>query len=527
MIAGRLAAIVAGATLVALLVMVIGVSRSGAMPWSAGATSPTASDRAVGEAARDETATTNVRRAPGGSDAPPGLAPDCGRRLQQLVDEAQPAATVMVPPCVYRETVTISKPIVLIAESGAEIRGSDVWSDWSRRDGLWVQGGLPSLGGGGECLEDRDCQPPYQVFLDDVALQRVSGRPAAGQFSVRGAEVRLADDPTGRTVEVSTRARWIVGRADDVRIEGFRMRHAANPAQNGAVNNDGFSRWTVVRNVLSDTHGPIVSVNGGAGHVLLDNDISHSGQLGVHGTEATDVLVQGNRIYENNLAGFDPVWEAGGLKMTVMVRLTITGNEVNNNDGWGLWCDIDCRDTTISDNRVHHNTRVGISYEISSRGTITGNVVWDNGHAVSGWGQGAGIVCQNCTATTIADNLIAWCPDGIAIVEQEREIIDRVEQVVVRSNTVVGADRTVALGWLTDRAPEYLFRPSARNQGAENRYWFGDREGEVERFAWEGPRLGLAAFNATPGEEAGRYLSDAERDQILALAGVPTSPAHP
>jgi hypothetical protein len=220
MIAGRLAAIVAGATLVVLLFKTLAASRSGAELWSAGAHSLTASDAVIGAEARDEPATPSVQTASKGSIDPTVRAPDCGRRLQELVDEARPAATVLVPPCVYRETVTISGPIALIAETGAEIQGSDVWTDWSRRDGLWVQGGLPSLGGSGECLEDRDCQPPYQVFLDDVALKRVRGRPAAGQFVVRGAEVQLADDPTGGTVEVSTRTWWSVGSADDVRIAG-------------------------------------------------------------------------------------------------------------------------------------------------------------------------------------------------------------------------------------------------------------------------------------------------------------------
>jgi parallel beta-helix repeat protein len=518
--------------LITALAFLIALGACASSPTSA--TKPAASTQqqapataapADAEAPRGQTA-VGVARAQT-EEAPARMlpAPDCGRKLQSLVDEAPPTSIVNVPACVYRETVTLNKPVALIAQPGAEIRGSDVWSDWSRRDGLWVHGGLPPLGGGGECLEGRDCQPPYQVFLDGTALERVGGRPSAGQFAVRGSEVRLADDPTGRTVEVSTRGRWITGRADDVRIEGFRMRHAANPAQNGALNTDGRSRWTVARNVLSDAHGPIVSLQGGAGHVLRDNDVSRSGQLGVHGTDASDVLVQGNRIHDNNLAGFDPVWEAGGLKMTVMSRLTLTGNEVSDNDGWGLWCDIDCRDTTISANRVHHNTRVGISYEISRRGTIVNNVVWENGLDAAGWGRGAGIICQNCTATTIADNLVAWCPDGITVVEQEREIISHVEQVVVRGNTIVGTDGTVALGWLTDRSPEYLFRPNARNQGADNRYWFTSREGGSERFAWDGPRRRLASFNATPGEESGRYLQDAEKAGILTAAGVPVSPA--
>jgi hypothetical protein len=119
---------------------------------------------------------------------------------------------------------------------------------------------------------------------------------------------------------------------------------------------------------------------------------------------------------------------------------------------------------------------------------------------------------------------VAWCPDGIAVVEQDREIISRVEQVVVRGNTIVGADGTVALGWLTDRSQEYLFRSSAQNQGAGNRYWFETREGDAERFAWAGPRRRLASFNDTPGEEGGRYLQDSEKVGILTAAGVPASP---
>src|SRR5215212_9810146 len=42
--------------------------------------------------------------------------PDCNRKLQSLVDEAPPTSIVTVPACVYRETVTLNKPIALIAQ---------------------------------------------------------------------------------------------------------------------------------------------------------------------------------------------------------------------------------------------------------------------------------------------------------------------------------------------------------------------------------------------------------------------------
>ena len=74
---------------------------------------------------------------------------------------------------------------------------------------------------------------------------------------------------------------------------------------------------------------------------------------------------------------------------------------------------------------------------------------------------------------------------------------------------------------LADRSrPGVPVPPDARNEGAENRYWFTAGESESERFDWAGPRRRLAEFTRTPGEEGGRYLEDAEKAAILAAAGV-------
>src|SRR4051812_36936058 len=61
------------------------------------------------------------------SFVPPAEAalPDCGTRVQSLVDTAAPGSTVVIPLCVARETITIGKSITLRGLKGAEIRGSD------------------------------------------------------------------------------------------------------------------------------------------------------------------------------------------------------------------------------------------------------------------------------------------------------------------------------------------------------------------------------------------------------------------
>ena len=49
--------------------------------------------------------------------------------------------TAFLPPVtqpVARETLSIDKPLTLIGETGAEIRGSDIWSAWQRQGSAWV-----------------------------------------------------------------------------------------------------------------------------------------------------------------------------------------------------------------------------------------------------------------------------------------------------------------------------------------------------------------------------------------------------
>lgn len=67
-------------------------------------------------------------------------AASCLKSLQAIVDAASTRSTLSVPACIYRETVTIDMPLTLVAQPGAEIRGSQVWTGCWRIDRLWVKG---------------------------------------------------------------------------------------------------------------------------------------------------------------------------------------------------------------------------------------------------------------------------------------------------------------------------------------------------------------------------------------------------
>jgi Right handed beta helix region len=490
-------------------------------------------------------------------------APACDRTLQQIINTAPPNSTVSVPACIYREQVVINKPLTLNAAPGAEIRGSDVWSGWTRTGSLWTSTrSVPPL----YTFKDEPirCRPgtrnrcflPEQVFVDGTPLFQVAANatPRAGQFKVTPVTRRivLAQNPAGHVVEVTMRDYWIKGGAHTVTVKGFRMRHAANDAQKGALEVDPYSGWLIQNNTLSDTHGAVVSLGGGNNNKLIANDVFRGGQIGVvsdgHGS-----VVRGNRIHHNNTKDFNPFWEAGGLKFALSRNALLDGNAVYANDGPGIWCDITCVNAIISNNRVHHNLWSGIFFEISDGADIVGNRVWENGWCYSGWGSGAGILIASSRNAKVHHNTVAWNADGITVFSQIRKQIDLHDGNPdddppdpshpwnnaignhVYDNAIIKTDfdpadpnnyHVYALAWLQDW-PGVLFLPASNNRGMRNRYWYPNAEGKT-RFAWTTAsaeqQSSLAAFNATPGEEQGAYVSLAEKNRILTAAQMPLAP---
>ncbi len=463
----------------------------------------------------------------------------CGT-IQGRVNTAPSGATVDLPDgCVYRETVSVNKPLTLRGGPGVEIRGSDVWTNWTKSGVYWVKGTLPSFIVKGECKTGTGrCRWPEQVFFDGRPLLQVASNPKSGQFAVNPArQVVLADDPAGHRVEVSTRRQWVVGGSGGVTIENFSMRHAANEAQTGAIKNavpgiaQGYDNWTVRNNRLSYAHGPLVTLGAATGLRLTGNDIHHSGQLGVNGSYAS-LEVLNNKIHHNNTEDFRTDWAAGGMKNTHMTRLVADGNEVYENDWTGLWCDEGCRNVTYSNNRVHHNKKRGIHFEISDGATITGNVLWENGWGVETSGD-PGIVVVASRDVDVGYNTLAWNNDGILVVNADRPHgdgtqYDLVKNVRVHHNDILAKDYPggshLALNWIKAYAGGNIYDAAANNRGHDNRYWYPSAEGSPIRYGWSSKYPRLPSFSATLGEERGRYLSTTEKNSLVASKGIPASP---
>ena len=73
-----------------------------------------------------------------------------------------------------------------------------------------------------------------------------------------------------------------------------------------------------------------------------------------------------------------------------------------------------------------------------------------------------------------------------------------------------------------------MLAPSSANRGTRNRYWFPTPDGASTRFLWGGGDVGsyskLNDFAQTPGDSDASYLSDADKNELLATNGIPAGP---
>ena len=174
---------------------------------------------------------------------------------------------------------------------------------------MWALAGV--AGGGSLCLLS------LAVFLDGQPLTRVASRSdlGPGRYVVEAAAGRaiLADNPEGRRVEVSAARFAFRSRAADVRIKGLVVEKYDTPTQMGAIRGGDGTGWRVEDSQIRLNAG--LGVDVGSDGAITGSTIERNGQLGA-AAQGQRILIENNRIAWNNTAGFDPEWEAGGLKIT-------------------------------------------------------------------------------------------------------------------------------------------------------------------------------------------------------------------
>jgi parallel beta-helix repeat protein len=483
----------------------------------------TASDGAL--SGSDDISVT-VNPSSSGSAPPGSIVLNPGDSLQAAVNANPEGATFYLRAGVYRmQSVQPKNGSTFLGETGAVLNGSRLLTSFTREGSYWVASGQTQQGwfSNESCKSGYTrCSYPEDLYLDDSPLRHVGtlGEVGAGKwyFDYGADKIYFWDDPSGRKVETSVTQQAFWGPGARVTIKNLVIEKYATPALLGVVaggNTSGpvttATDWVVDSNDLRLNHGGGL----GPGHrwQILRNKIHHNGQIGISGG-GDDVLVEGNEIYNNNYAQYQPAWEAGGTKFSKTRNLVVRGNNVHHNDGPGLWTDIDNIYVLIENNLVADNLGEGIFHEISYDAVIRNNTVRRNGTVNPGWLYGANILISASRNTEVYGNVVEVSSsggNGICLIYQDRGSGAYGPHVTtdnyVHNNTVTYLGNTGASGAAADFNPDSLW--NGNNRFNYNTY-HAPRV-DLARWAWRGEKNwsqfqaagqdtgGTADTNVTPG----------------------------
>lgn len=382
----------------------------------------------------DTTPAASLAAAPsGGSSAqpPPGaVVVGVDADLQAMADAAGPGATLWLEAGVHREqAVTPLDNQRFTGAEGAVMNGARLLDGFVRDGENYVVGGQTQEGERRAAEEGLDAFPraayPDAVFVDDKPLQPVGSlaelAPGRFFFDYAADRIYVRDDPAGHAVEAAVSPYAFAGGATGVTIEGLTVEKYAAPVQYGAIGHHTPPvGWTIQDNEVRLNYG--VGILAGTDTKLLGNHVHDNGEMGLGGS-GDNILVEGNELAANGFfSGIDPFWEGGGAKFAVTRGLVVRDNLSHDNNGYGLWTDIDNIDTLYEGNRLQGNSGGGINHEISYDAVIRDNSFAGNGAAVPEWLWGSAIQIQNSQQVEIYGNTVDMTGggNGIGLIQQDR-----------------------------------------------------------------------------------------------------------
>ncbi len=437
-----------------------------------------------------------------------------GTLLQEVVDRSGPRAVFCLKSGIHRAQAI--RPLhgqQFHGEATTILNGSRLLTGFSREGAYWVaQGQLPRGPAHGECSKGSEaCGVRGGVFINDRPLAKASekaGVKPGWYFADRPNDrIYIADNPNGQKIELAFVDFAFESRANDILIKNLTVEKYANPAQKGAIHGQDGTSWTIERVEARLNNGVGVRV-GNSGRIRLSK-LHHNGQLGAS-ARGQQLVIEDNEIWANNIHGFEPMWEAGGIKVVLSDTVVFRRNFVHHNVGPGIWCDIDCRNVLYEENTVEDNHYAGIFHEISFDAVIRNNTARRNSHGYRVWFWGAEILVAGSESVTAFGNKLEVSAGGcgIVLIDQNRKN-DNGRIYKTRGNriydNVTDFKTSPCAGGTSDVAPHeenYGIISSGGNSFDSNRYTIGSQS-EPARFVWERDVLDWNGFRSRGLERQG------------------------
>jgi Right handed beta helix region len=169
--------------------------------------------------------------------------------------------------------------------------------------------------------------------------------------------------------------------ANNVTVEYLTIENFGQTGGNnneGVVNHDSASNWTIQYNTIEDDAGAGVMM--GSNDVIQYNCLTKNGQYGFSSytpSGPSNITLSHNEVSYNDTYN----WEvkdpgcgcSGGGKFWDTDGATVTDNYIHDNENVGVWADTDNQGFNISGNYISNNFGEGVMYEISYNGRIADN----------------------------------------------------------------------------------------------------------------------------------------------------------
>ena len=216
---------------------------------------------------------------------------------------------------------------------------------------------------------------------------------------------------------------FLVIAADDVSIEGITVaRHSPDWRTFAIRIAAGVSGATLREVTVHDTASTPLKLAGTwreadglvSGTVLDEVNIEGSGWLAGVVLYADNTVVTRSRFVGSDHWGeFAGGPQVGGIKVTKSHRLTISGSDLKDNGGHGIWLDQSSYDVTIADSVISGNTGSGVFFEISHGLTLANNLILTDGDE-------AGVRLAGASGVRLVNNTVVGGSTNVAVLTDFR-----------------------------------------------------------------------------------------------------------
>ena len=184
---------------------------------------------------------------------------------------------------------------------------------------------------------------------------------------------------------------------------GITFRHTANDGLLGAVCPG--TEGSILENLTAEWTNGAGFLISGSNHIVRGVRALNNGMSGIRGIYCDNCLIEHAESKYNNWKGYITMWESGGGKWLYTTNTTFRYLDFSDNEGPGLWLDMDNFDNVIEQSYFDNNMGANLFLEWTTNRTLVRNNVFTRGREVAGSiYYGLGVLVQAANDNVLVHN---------------------------------------------------------------------------------------------------------------------------